>query len=41
MCLKMLLEGMSIRATSRLTGTDKNAIIDLIVIIGKRCHPPT
>jgi transposase-like protein/IS1 family transposase len=38
MCLKMLLEGMSIRATSRLTGTDKNAIIDLVVTIGQRCQ---
>ena len=33
MCLKMLLEGMSIRATSRLTQTDKNAIIDLVVTV--------
>ena len=38
MCLKMLLEGMSIRATSRLTGTDKNAIIDMVVTIGPRCQ---
>lgn len=38
MCLRMILEGNSIRATSRLTGTDKNAIIDLIVLIGQRCE---
>ena len=38
MCLKMLLEGVSIRATSRLTGTDKTAIIDLMVTIGQRCE---
>lgn len=36
-CLKLLLEGMSIRATSRLTETDKNAITDLVVTIGQRC----
>jgi len=38
MCLRMLLEGTSIRATSRLTGTDKNAIIGLVVTIGERCE---
>lgn len=37
MCLRMLLEGVSIRAVSRLTGTDKNAIIALAVEIGQRC----
>jgi transposase-like protein/IS1 family transposase len=38
MCLKLLLEGMSIRATSRLTGTDKNAIIALVTTLGPRCQ---
>ena len=38
MCLKMLLEGVSIRATSRLTGTHKDAIIDLMVTVGQRCE---
>jgi len=38
LCLKMLLEGMSISAVSRLTGTDKNTIINLIVEIGERCQ---
>jgi transposase-like protein/IS1 family transposase len=38
MCLRLLLEGTSIRATARLTGTDKNAIIDLAVLIGERCE---
>jgi IS1 family transposase/transposase-like protein len=38
MCLRMLLEGNSIRSTSRLTGTHKTAIIDLIVLIGGRCE---
>ena len=38
MCLKMLLEGVSIRATARLTGTDKNAIISLVTTLGPRCQ---
>jgi transposase-like protein/IS1 family transposase len=38
MCLKMLLEGVSIRATARLTCTEKNAIIDLMVTVGQRCE---
>jgi hypothetical protein len=38
MCLRMLLEGNSIRSTSRLTGTDKSAIIDLIVLVGSRAQ---
>ena len=37
-CLKMLLEGMSIRATARLTNTDKNAIIGLVTTLGPRCQ---
>lgn len=35
--LGMLLEGMSIRATSRLTGLDKNTICDLILVVGDNC----
>jgi len=38
MCLRMLLEGTSIRATSRLTGTDKNAVLGLVTDIGPRCQ---
>jgi transposase-like protein/IS1 family transposase len=37
-CLRLLLEGNSIRATSRLTGTDKTAIINLVVNVGERCE---
>jgi IS1 family transposase len=33
----MLLEGNSIRSTSRLTGHDKNAIMDTMVEVGVRC----
>lgn len=37
LALGMLLEGMSIRATSRLTGLDKNTICDLILVAGDNC----
>ena len=35
--LNLLLEGMSIRATSRVTGLDKNTICDLILVVGENC----
>jgi transposase-like protein/IS1 family transposase len=38
MCLRLLLEGNSIRSTSRLTGTHKTSILDLVVLIGERCE---
>ncbi|MEQ8848106.1 hypothetical protein [Botrimarina sp.] len=36
--LGMLLEGMSIRAASRLTGLDRNTIGDLILAVGENCQ---
>lgn len=36
--LGMLLEGMSIRAASRLTGLDRNTIGDLILAVGADCQ---
>ncbi len=36
--LKLLLEGVSIRATSRLTGLCKDTIIDLVVLVGTRAR---
>lgn len=36
MCLRMLLEGNSIRSTERLTGTHRDTIIKLMVLIGER-----
>ena len=36
--LSMLLEGTSIRATSRLTGLDKNTVIRLMVQAGRQCY---
>src|SRR5437764_7645665 len=36
--LQLLLEGMSIRATMRVTGTNRNTILDLLALIGGRCE---
>lgn len=38
MALRMLLEGVGIRATSRLTGIDRDTIIRLMVQAGKQCE---
>ena len=38
MCLRMLLEGNSIRSTERLTGTHRDTIVSLIVYVGERCQ---
>jgi transposase-like protein/IS1 family transposase len=35
--LKLLLEGMSIRAVERLTGLHRDRVCDLVVLIGQRC----
>jgi IS1 family transposase len=36
MCLRMLLEGNSVRSTERLTGTHRDTILRLLVLIGER-----
>lgn len=36
--VEMLCEGMSIRAISRITDTDQQTIIDLMVMVGERCE---
>ncbi|MEX2310562.1 MAG: IS1 family transposase [Pirellulales bacterium] len=38
LALGMILEGMSIRATARLTGMDAGTICDLIVVVGENCQ---
>ncbi len=38
MCLKLLLEGMSIRSVQRITGLHQETILDLIVLAGERCE---
>jgi IS1 family transposase len=37
-CLKLLVEGNSVRATSRITGVAKRTILDLMFQIGDRCE---
>lgn len=37
-CLHHLVEGVSVRATVRLTGTSKKTILDLLVMMGERCE---
>lgn len=36
--IELLCEGMSVRATMRVTGTDKNTILDLLTVVGERCE---
>jgi transposase-like protein/IS1 family transposase len=36
LCLRMLLEGTSIRSVERLTGVNRNTLISLVVTVGKR-----
>ena len=36
--LGMLLEGMSIRATARLTGLDKDTVQRIVEVAGQQCH---
>ena len=36
--LNMLLEGMSIRATQRITGVEKKTILKLLVLAGEKCE---
>ena len=38
MAVDMLLEGMSVRATARLTGLDTGTITDLILVVGDKCQ---
>src|SRR5579883_3085234 len=36
--LQLLVEGMSVRATMRVTGVNRNTILDLLALIGGRCE---
>ena len=38
MALSMMLEGMSVRATERLTGLCRQTICDLILVAGEKCQ---
>jgi transposase-like protein len=38
MCLRLLVEGNSIRSTERVTGVNRNTILDLLVLVGEKCE---
>lgn len=38
MCLKLLVEGMSVRAIERITGVHRDTILDLLVTVGDKCE---
>lgn len=38
MCLKLMLEGMSVRSIQRVTGLHQETILDLLVLAGERCE---
>lgn len=38
MALSLMLEGMSVRATERLTGLARDTLCDLILVAGERCQ---
>jgi IS1 family transposase len=38
MCLKLMLEGMSIRSIQRITGLHQETILNLLVLAGQRCE---
>lgn len=36
--IELLCEGMSVRATCRITGVDKASVLDLVVLVGEKCQ---
>jgi transposase-like protein/IS1 family transposase len=38
LCLKLLVEGNSIRSTERITGVEKKTILSLLVLAGEKCE---
>lgn len=36
-CVQLVLEGMSIRSTERITGISRNTIMALLLLVGERC----
>lgn len=37
MCLKLLVEGTSVRATERITGVHRDTVLSLLEVVGKKC----
>lgn len=38
LCLKLLIEGMSIASVQRITGVEKHTILSLIEVVGQKCE---
>lgn len=38
MCLKLLLEGCSVRSIERITGVHRDTILDLLLLVGGKCE---
>jgi transposase-like protein/IS1 family transposase len=38
LCLQLLVEGNSIRSTERITGVNRNTILDLLIVAGEKCE---
>ncbi len=38
LCLRLLVEGNSIRSTERITGVEKKTILSLLVLTGEKCE---
>ncbi len=38
MCLHLLVEGMSVRSTERITGVHRDTVLDLLVRVGEKCE---
>lgn len=38
MVLRLLVEGNSVRSTERITGVNRNTILDLLVLVGEKCE---
>lgn len=38
MCLQLMLEGMSVRSTQRVTGVHRDTILSLVALAGEKCE---
>jgi len=38
MCLKLLVEGMSVRSIERITGVHRDTVLDLMIVAGDKCE---
>jgi transposase-like protein len=36
--MQLLVEGCSVRSTERITGINRNTILDMLIVVGERCE---